>query len=225
MQVAIRIIPADTGSTPSWIRRPWPARDHPRRCGEHSKRPRKRSTRRGSFPRMRRAPRLHGHRMMSGRIIPADAGSTRRFPDPAWAGRGSSPRMRGARLAQYDGHVGSGIIPADAGSTCLPMTLILTRRDHPRGCGEHAPVLGAGQMPAGSSPRMRGAQPPALRVRIIPRIIPADAGSTRSGGCSWRGNADHPRGCGEHGSNEMSFFLRTGSSPRMRGAPWHLYHV
>ena len=137
MQVAIRIIPADTGSTPSWIRRPWPARDHPRRCGEHSKRPRKRSTRRGSSPRMRRAPRLHGHRMMSGRIIPADAGSTRhrvhqrdqKRDHPRGCGEhpwgaiggtvplGSSPRMRGAQHAGGKNTFNVRIIPADAGST------------------------------------------------------------------------------------------------------------
>ena len=58
---------------------------------------------------------------------------------------------------------------------------------------------------SGSSPRMRGAQTILRTVLCCVGIIPADAGSTtRQAG-------------GPHGM--------LGSSPRMRGAPWHLYHV
>ena len=203
MQVAIRIIPADTGSTPSWIRRPWPARDHPRRCGEHSKRPRKRSTRRGSSPRMRRAPRLHGHRMMSGRIIPADAGSTRhrvhqrdqKRDHPRGCGEhpwgaiggtvplGSSPRMRGAQHAGGKNTFNVRIIPADAGSTATSPARQNNTQDHPRGCGEHDLLAGLPAFLLGSSPRMRGAQKSIVRQPEIRRIIPANAGSTGQTKC------------------------------------------
>ena len=65
---------------------------------------------------------------------------------------------------------------------------------------------------------MRGARPACRSAGFPPGIIPADAGSTEVHREATGDSTDHPRECGEHGSNEMSFFLRTGSSPRMRGA-------
>ena len=51
-----------------------------------------------------------------------------------------------------------------------------------------------------------------------PRIIPADAGSTRDRIMVMQIPRDHPRGCGEH--QELSNVIGgpEGSSPRMRGA-------
>ncbi len=51
------------------------------------------------------------------------------------------------------------------------------------------------------------------------RIIPADAGSTLCFTCIRHTDADHPRGCGEHRGASPGPSSRTGSSPRMRGAP------
>ena len=72
----------------------------------------------------------------------------------------------------------------------------------------------------GSSPRMRGARARRYRFRSDRGIIPAYAGSTvlgRKRALLWR---DHPRVCGEHDASTETSRLRSGSSPRMRGAPW-----
>ena len=50
------------------------------------------------------------------------------------------------------------------------------------------------------------------------RIIPADAGSTKSCRLSKVDHTDHPRGCGEHQSQPIRKDRAQGSSPRMRGA-------
>ena len=133
------------------------------------------------------------------RIIPADAGSTvsgggkRKLVQdhPRGCGEhlvgeqirvqagGSSPRMRGARIELIEWAPQSGIIPADAGSTWCGHDVRSLTQDHPRGCGEHSSTCHTKTHWQGSSPRMRGA-PPDLHERIVaPRIIPADAGSTR----------------------------------------------
>ena len=52
----------------------------------------------------------------------------------------------------------------------------------------------------------------------MPRIIPADAGSTPIGGRPPHRSRDHPRGCGEHAHLETRIQGHGGSSPRMRGA-------
>ena len=131
---------------------------------------------------------------------------------------GSSPRMRGA-LPVADGHPRLlRIIPADAGSTISWSAKQESRRDHPRGCGEHACPCHSRWTGRGSSPRMRGA----LQVRQdrlgLHGIIPADAGSTViERGCALV-LQDHPRGCGEHCLKLTLPDFIAGSSPRMRGA-------
>ena len=172
-------------------------------------------------------------------IIPADAGSTfQRFPkSDIWTDhprgceehtvvltrqtmvRGSSPRMRGARMKSSRLYGIRGIIPADAGSTRSWACCCPARQDHPRGCGEHiSGHHGFSKLP-GSSPRMRGARSDPWLLPHIPRIIPADAGSTTARNGVMGAFGDHPRGCGEHCSMQLNEALYTGSSPRMRGAP------
>ena len=70
------IIPADAGSTKSEIEASKARRDHPRGCGEHPIGGAPRCTARGSSPRMRGALGLGLVVVDTGRIIPADAGST-----------------------------------------------------------------------------------------------------------------------------------------------------
>ena len=50
---------------------------------------------------------------------------------------GSSPRMRGALNEWKAKRDDERIIPADAGSTKGTYLAWISRRDHPRGCGEH----------------------------------------------------------------------------------------
>ena len=90
------------------------------------------------------------------------------------------------------------IIPADAGSTRFLPDGLRMNRDHPRGCGEHAPDSSGQGCDAGSSPRMRGAPCDDFQTAWFEGIIPADAGSTALG--------------------VAGAVLDTGSSPRMRGA-------
>ena len=138
------------------------------------------------------------------RIIPADAGSTGNYrcstivdeDHPRGCGehetasirrvtlQGSSPRMRGAPRFRRLRHTAVRIIPADAGSTCSWARARSSRRDHPRGCGEHHPDAEVALVGYGSSPRMRGAPGDWWYMHIQKRIIPADAGSTRRSRCT-----------------------------------------
>ena len=75
-----------------------------------------------------------------------------------------------------------------------------------------------GSSKVGSSPRMRGALQPLGYLKFVPRIIPADAGSTSPRPAPAIPGTDHPRGCGEHTIVENNGRSYQGSSPRMRGA-------
>ena len=156
------IIPADAGSTSEWRITACATWDHPRGCGEHSVSHTVADWRGGSSPRMRGARPTPTESPPMTRIIPADAGSTRkraattqttkdhprgcgehRFSNTSSAHiQGSSPRMRGARFGPDPRSRRTGIIPADAGSTLLSMRPADKPVDHPRGCGEHRGNLG-----------------------------------------------------------------------------------
>ena len=191
----------------------------------------------GSSPRMRGTQKPVPVPVVAIRIIPADAENTSfdgegigfigdhprgcgehliafGLPPDSW---GSSPRMRGTPPDAHDPAPAGRIIPADAGNTRTRVPSLLSRWDHPRGCGEHAALSRWRVGSPGSSPRMRGTLRIWLRRVDQPRIIPADAGNTTGLGpwhcMSW----DHPRGCGEHGHLALAQSSKQGSSPRMRG--------
>ena len=232
------IIPADAGSTSSQASSDASNADHPRGCGEHDlgrREPKKVS---GSSPRMRGAHLRNQVKNLSDRIIPADAGSTPSSPSARIRGadhprgcgehcrhrrirastEGSSPRMRGALPGVVRRNVDYGIIPADAGSTPACGLKFHRSEDHPRGCGEHADFDSLNLSPAGSSPRMRGAQQTFRKAVAEVGIIPADAGSTEDSELGITAAEDHPRGCGEHLGPGLAVIPPCGSSPRMRGA-------
>ncbi len=71
----------------------------------------------------------------------------------------------------------------------------------------------------GSSPRLRGTQPPVPAFRVRLGLIPATAGSAKMGGGVAYGNEAHPRDCGERERRMLARTLREGSSPRLRGTP------
>ena len=235
-----RIIPADAGSTLHNNILSSAPQDHPRGCGEHDLRDRERGSGRGSSPRMRGARSGIVNAVSSGRIIPADAGSTSpttgtarlKRDHPRGCGEhvklrvcdmcmmGSSPRMRGALILGPSRYRSARIIPADAGSTTCSCSAPIPPRDHPRGCGEHSGWANAAARNGGSSPRMRGALQLGSINRQITGIIPADAGSTSLMFFGRFGRRDHPRGCGEHGKGLKNGGISPGSSPRMRGAPY-----
>ena len=193
-----RIIPADAGSTDDSCSHPGQSQDHPRGCGEHHRQRQKGRVAGGSSPRMRGAQWQGVQAFFSGRIIPADAGSTclrcrprtRTGDHPRGCGEhvqslghqsldgGSSPRMRGALVSVSCMLLPRRIIPADAGSTWISRLASSNTWDHPRGCGEHANRPSVIRSYLGSSPRMRGAHVEITDASTGERIIPADAGST-----------------------------------------------
>ena len=220
----MRIIPADAGNTPPNQSTSLLGWDHPRGCGEHPPDFVQKSRSRGSSPRMRGTHCLLGVHDVQVGIIPADAGNTSTqcppchgSPDhprgcgehflPGSVGRrpwGSSPRMRGTRSLTTRPTTENRIIPADAGNTGRPVFSPRHPQDHPRGCGEHFRRRRSSALSRGSSPRMRGTLGVQARRIREPGIIPADAGNTSSSlflpSLVW----DHPRGCGEHTTEDQS---------------------
>ena len=110
-----------------------------------------------------------------------------------------------------------GIIPAYAGNTRGSTPSVLSRRDHPRVCGDHSQGFDTGCLTLGSSPRMRGTPNLAKTADRQLGIIPAYAGNTRKSVFKFDSTRDHPRVCGEHDAGRINQATFTGSSPRMRG--------
>ena len=89
-------------------------------------------------------------------------------------------------------------IPAPAGSGTRLYSQPCRRSVHPRACGERLTWEPINGLISGSSPRLRGAGKPPSGCVLLPRFIPAPAGSGLT-----------PNGSARSG---------TGSSPRLRGA-------
>ena len=192
-----RIIPAYAGNTLKCATMYTWVRDHPRVCGEHATR--------------------HRKRWFSWRDHPRVCGEHRSAANMPDCTGGSSPRMRGTPIRPAAMHRVPGIIPAYAGNTCRRDQSRTMGRDHPRVCGEHHDVLCNCPFSPGSSPRMRGTLAVRQWLAITQGIIPAYAGNTtrhRKSRHSWK---DHPRVCGEHLEYRTVRRPREGSSPRMRG--------
>ena len=193
----------------------------------------------GSSPRVRGALRLRLLAAVRVGIIPACAGSTRADNRPAGGAgdhprvcgehtlpdsfssvsRGSSPRVRGAHGELGAGCVRLGIIPACAGSTWGSPEPTRAPGDHPRVCGEHDIADADDLVWEGSSPRVRGAPGRGYGGGGRCGIIPACAGSTTTYPLTGLWSGDHPRVCGEHAESNPARASRSGSSPRVRGAP------
>ena len=175
-------------------------------------------------------------------IIPACAGSTKRSLDhedhredhPRMCGEhltavlllnlpsGSSPHVRGAHRGRVAARLQAGIIPACAGSTPRPCSTPLLPRDHPRMCGEHSYRFVPMMMYGGSSPHVRGARRGEHVGQHRQGIIPACAGSTPVLAMRRAAAGDHPRMCGEHRLPHIEPSTLWGSSPHVRGAPYHV---
>ena len=132
---------------------------------------------------------------------------------------GSSPHARGAQGSCGEGPVSDRLIPACAGSTVFLPRDELHLRAHPRMRGEHPSIITRPARVAGSSPHARGA--PVVHVRLGGGVglIPACAGSTRTGRPPMCSGLAHPRMRGEHRLSVPTFEPGPGSSPHARGAP------
>ena len=174
--MSLRITPAGAGKTRYQSPKSGSIKDHPRRCGENCVRYRTCERREGSPPQVRGKP---IHKIIVSRlfgITPAGAGKTvlqccivRATADhPRGCGEnsnvasgnfsaaGSPPRMRGKQLCFRPPTAENRITPADAGKTLFVLLPQITKRDHPRGCGENFFAGGYSLRCEGSPPRMRG---------------------------------------------------------------------
>ena len=231
------LIPARAGKTSTWcssIARP---RAHPRACGENGKLTAQLHEGSGSSPRVRGKLDATGGVTSFFGLIPARAGKT---PRPQWlSGRprahpracgensrtsaprsdcsGSSPRVRG-KLISFSASCGvCGLIPARAGKTLGLTQGQITRRAHPRACGENGRIGVPVSLASGSSPRVRGKR--ADRCAGLARLglIPARAGKTHEHGVAVVDDGAHPRACGENEVSVRRCASGEGSSPRVRG--------
>ena len=152
------------------------------------------------------------------RLIPAHAGSTHPIPGPILA-RQAHPRSRGEHPERPAEPVPEGgLIPAHAGSTAARVTHFPAPAAHPRSRGEHCGQGDTLSGSCGSSPLTRGALAQTLQEMKVAGLIPAHAGSTRTG---WRpsgAESAHPRSRGEHGYRVSGMRVPAGSSPLTRGA-------
>ena len=172
----------------------------------------------GSSPHTRGAPSNRSPRKCRPRIIPAYAGSTDSPHSPATTSR-DHPRIRGEHFRLRGLHCRHiGIIPAYAGSTRYLHLRRQACMDHPRIRGEHGSTPLTPDESMGSSPHTRGAQVAELGLGILPRIIPAYAGSTSVRRPRLALREDHPRIRGEHLNERAARQRRKGSSPHTRGA-------
>ena len=136
--------------------------------------------------------------------------------------RGSSPRMRGKRAGPGRSGGPCGLIPAYAGKTGNQFQGRALPWAHPRVCGENSLYLYSFSPRLGSSPRMRGKHPIAWRMSLIAGLIPAYAGKTKAQAGPRVAPTAHPRVCGENQDRRATLAASAGSSPRMRGKPFHL---
>ena len=208
----VGIIPAYAGNTTARNASTKAKRDHPRICGEHSRRGSAGLSFGGSSPRMRGTPFVVIAVTVWRGIIPAYAGNTlpvlpnpfspRDHPrvcgehgeiDVCMAGNmGSSPRMRGTRQERVERRGRLGIIPAYAGNTRRESTAAQYPEDHPRVCGEHFHSWFGTVHGLGSSPRMRGTRNINPRRTFRMGIIPAYAGNTTERSSRATATRDHP---------------------------------
>ena len=127
-------------------------------------------------------------------------------------GIGSSPRMWGTHLRRRWSSRRARFIPTRGGTPCCRRGGSRAHGSSPRMWG----TLGLLQRlrdQLGSSPRM-GEHSIFCRSSITPWFIPTHVGNTH---LSTPPNVSlvHPHACGEHFSVSLSFFVISGSSPRM----------
>ena len=216
--VEVGLIPACAGKIRDVCRRLYPARAHPRVCGENTPSEVIGRWTGGSSPRVR-GKSIPPHWSAScHRLIPACAGKTRggrvrllrasahprvcgensgtaRGSSP---GRGSSPRVRGKPERRPGGDGGGGLIPACAGKTSTSSRAPRRRSAHPRVCGENAVHSLIGPAHPGSSPRVRGKQHRGRPILTRRGLIPACAGKTPRTSAPKCPHRAHPRVCGEN---------------------------
>ena len=136
---------------------------------------------------------------------------------------GSSPLARGKPGLDLDRADASRLIPARAGKTVSMTEVEVPAQAHPRSRGENYPACSIWYPSEGSSPLARGKPVRLGNGWIIPRLIPARAGKTRSPPSRRRTCRAHPRSRGENLCGARTSPTNPGSSPLARGkrSPGH----
>ena len=191
-----RITPAYAGKRLSGGGSPSSTRDHPRLCGEKSKKAPKCKQLLGSPPPMRGKEGFFRSKVRGVRITPAYAGKSRFSPyrrrknedhprlcGEKWRGvnikfsaQGSPPPMRGKVTVSSSSRVTMGITPAYAGKRNAMTVVKIVKKDHPRLCGEKSSVGLCSDKIIGSPPPMRGKDNIYFVKTDRDRITPAYAG-------------------------------------------------
>ena len=125
--------------------------------------------------------------------------------------------MRGKPEPTVLGIVLIGITPACAGKTRHFRPSQSLCEDHPRVCGENGTIGTSANEGRGSPPRVRGKRYDNKLLLITARITPACAGKTLLESTRLYSPEDHPRVCGENGTQSSIFRPVVGSPPRVRG--------
>ena len=189
-----------------------------------------------SSPRRRGSAAIGGGRRECSRVLPAQAGVSRRCqrrirrpgcPPRAGGGQppqpnrptssgGSSPRRRGSAVPDDAGAPACGVLPAQAGVSRPAASPTSSRRGPPRAGGGQPlrPMLDA--LEPLSSPRRRGSAVSRCRVEPQDEVLPAQAGVSRSR--RRRSGTCPPRAGGGQPSSTQSWALVCWSSPRRRGS-------
>ena len=148
---------------------------------------------------------------------PRSRGEHETFKDELDINDGSSPLARGTRMYWLGVGIVARLIPARAGNTLVSPCRASSLAAHPRSRGEHGEVLSHPCAEFGSSPLARGTLLTPTRRRLPTRLIPARAGNTVSGPCSYMAQPAHPRSRGDHTSIPPRLPKPSGSSPLARG--------
>ena len=193
-----RITPACAGNTDRGKHPSCRERDHPRVCGEYPGKKGKKECRQGSPPRVRGIQQENSRKIAEKGITPACAGNTWGMDSARVAARdhprvcgeysasrpksrrlsGSPPRVRGIHLCFKESLKIKGITPACAGNTIYSSGTLSSSQDHPRVCGEYAPMDPSHSSSLGSPPRVRGIHPSVISTSLYLGITPACAGNT-----------------------------------------------
>ncbi len=232
-----RFIPTGVGNTVSPSNSSGCTAVHPHGCGEHVRREGRRFGLSGSSPRVWGTLQQSLVHSWSLRFIPTGVGNTQDHGQhaqhdavhPHGCGEhcfptamidfnsGSSPRVWGTRCAGGVREVPARFIPTGVGNTLCHARDLAQCSVHPHGCGEHMIRLTATTPTRGSSPRVWGTRPCALRSPRCGRFIPTGVGNTHRRGKPLPRLAVHPHGCGEHCGLWSGRRSRGGSSPRVWG--------
>ena len=193
------------------------ARDHPRRCGENSRRLSDTTPTGGSPPQVRGKPLFSALGGNNSRITPAGAGKTPPQRSDSQPLTGSPPQVRGKRFGVLQRAHDFGITPAGAGKTKCVIQTALTGQDHPRRCGENRSCNARYFSNIGSPPQVRGKRNFEFLNASVNGITPAGAGKTSCLLLAVKRERDHPRRCGENCCYASGQYQQVGSPPQVRG--------